>query len=204
MDWTYSYTYTEEKDWLVSRWAGGTTAQIAIAPEGALYGDRDFLWRVSSARVELEESVFTPLPDYHRWISTLAGEVALSHQGGERITLAPYQIHQFDGGWETRSRGRCTDFNLMLRKGRACGCVRPLRLAAGERRTVRAEGPGDRQFPETCLLLLCGEGAASAVLNGERIEMAPMSSLLVRNTADALVEVEARTHAALLAAEMHS
>ena len=85
MEWIY----VEERDYLVSHWAGGTTAQIAIAPEGALYSDRDFLWRVSSARVELEESVFTSLPDYHRWISTLAGGMVLSHQGGEKITRTP-------------------------------------------------------------------------------------------------------------------
>ena len=200
MDWIYR----EEKDYLVSHWAGGTTAQIAIAPAGALYGDRDFLWRVSSARVELEESVFTSLPDYHRWISTLAGGMALSHQGGEKITLAPYQIHQFDGGWETRSWGRCTDFNLMLRKGKARGSVRSFRLAAGESRMVQAEIPADGQFPETCLLLLCGEGIASAVLHGERIGMAPMSSLLVRNAADALVEVGTGTAAAFMVAEVHS
>ena len=200
MEWIY----IEERDYLVSHWAGGTTAQIAIAPEGALYSDRDFLWRVSSARVELEESVFTSLPDYHRWISTLAGGMVLSHQGGEKITLAPYQIHQFDGGWETRSWGRCTDFNLMLRKGKARGSVRSFRLAAGESRTVRAEIPADGQFPETCLLLLCGEGTASAVLNGERIEMAPMSSLLVKGAARALIEVEAIENTAFMVAEIQS
>ena len=38
-------------DYIVSVWSGGTTTQIAIAPEGARYAERDFLWRVSSATV---------------------------------------------------------------------------------------------------------------------------------------------------------
>ena len=57
----------------VSSWSGGTTTQLAIEPENAEYKDRDFLWRVSSATVALEESVFTPLPDYERLIMTLEG-----------------------------------------------------------------------------------------------------------------------------------
>ena len=43
-------------DFQVSTWSGGKTIQIAISPEGAAYADRDFLWRVSSATVELDES----------------------------------------------------------------------------------------------------------------------------------------------------
>ena len=35
--------------YIVSQWSGGTTTQVAIAPEGAVYADRDFLWRISSA-----------------------------------------------------------------------------------------------------------------------------------------------------------
>ena len=41
-------------DYRSSRWSGGTTTELAIAPAGADYGARDFLWRVSSATVELE------------------------------------------------------------------------------------------------------------------------------------------------------
>ena len=53
-------------DFVTSTWSGGTTTQLAIAPEGAVYAERSFLWRVSSATVELETSDFTPLPDYNR------------------------------------------------------------------------------------------------------------------------------------------
>ena len=49
-----------QKDYVVSQWSGGTTTQIAIAPQGAQYGDRTFLWRLSSATVDLDASDFTP------------------------------------------------------------------------------------------------------------------------------------------------
>ena len=35
-------------DYVTTAWSGGTTTQLAIAPKGALYAERSFLWRVSS------------------------------------------------------------------------------------------------------------------------------------------------------------
>ena len=50
-----------EKDYKVGQWSGGTTTELFIWPEGADYAKREFSVRVSSARVGLEESDFTPL-----------------------------------------------------------------------------------------------------------------------------------------------
>ena len=117
-----------DTSYVVSAWSGGTTTQLAIYPENAVYGERDFLWRVSSALVELEESDFTPLPDYDRLIATLEGEIVLSHNGGAPLRLRPLEVHAFSGADATHSVGRCRDFNLMLRRGRASGTMEPLRL----------------------------------------------------------------------------
>ena len=115
-------------DYAVSAWSGGTTTQLAIWPPEAKYADRDFLWRISSATVELEESDFTPLPDYDRLIATLEGEIVLTHNGGEPLTLRPLEVHAFSGADATHSRGRCRDFNLMLRRGQVIGAMEVLRL----------------------------------------------------------------------------
>ena len=50
-----------ETDYKVGLWSGGSTTELFIWPEGADYGKREFTLRVSSARVDLEESDFTPL-----------------------------------------------------------------------------------------------------------------------------------------------
>ena len=105
--------------YITTAWSGGTTTQLAIAPEGAVYADRKFLWRLSSAQVELEHSDFTPLPDYDRLISVLKGELELKIGQGERGALEACTVRGFDGGVPVESWGRCVDFNLMLRKG-AC------------------------------------------------------------------------------------
>ena len=144
----------EPADYLRSEWSGGLTIQLAIFPPTARYADRDFLWRISSASVELPESDFTPLPDYHRLISVLRGDLELSHNDGPAIRLAPYEVHAFEGGARTHSVGRCTDFNLMLRRGRAEGTMTPVFLSE-QTETLRPE-PWCQQ-----LLLYCAEGSCT-------------------------------------------
>lgn len=113
----------------VSRWSGGQTAEIALWPPETSYASRDFLWRLSSASVECESSVFTSLPDYNRIIALLGGELTLD-VAGETVPLALCQPYCFDGGTPVTSRGRAVDFNLMLRKNLCEGDMRPLQ--AGE------------------------------------------------------------------------
>lgn len=188
--------------YIVSQWSGGTTTQVAIAPEGAIYAERDFLWRISSASVDLDESDFTALPDYHRWISTLKGGMTLSHEGGEKIVLAPYEVHEFDGGVDTHSWGRCTDFNLMLRKGKCRGVVRSLKLSAGGQQAVCFESAPSEQFPSADLLIFCGEGKAVVTLDGEEIALEGLHSVLVKNAAGVSVTVKAVEAAAFMIAEV--
>ena len=150
-------------DYVVSKWSGGTTTQLAIFPPTANYADRDFLWRVSSATVDLEESDFTPLPDYDRWISTLEGEIELTHNGGEPLRLRPFETHAFSGADATHSRGRCRDFNLMLRRGRVTGTMEVLHLSAAP--TNLNVGTSIACPPSPAaeqVLLYCVEGSAHA------------------------------------------
>ena len=165
-------------DYAVSRWSGGTTTQIALFPPESSYAGRDFLWRVSSAAVEDGESTFTPLPDYDRRLMLLDGSLVLRHDGGAPLPLGPYEPHAFDGGAATESVGRCRDFNLMLRKGRCRGALRPLRFSEAGEAAVPLPSPGEG-LPRAVLLLYCARGGAEAVLDGAAASLAAGESLLV-------------------------
>ncbi len=121
----YSIRHKKCSEYNTSNWSGGTTTELGIGPEGSRYADRDFLWRISSATVELEESTFTALPDYDRIIMTLEGDIDLCHNGGEWLHLRAFETHSFDGGDDTVSKGKVIDFNLMTRKGAAGGVMIP-------------------------------------------------------------------------------
>lgn len=161
-------------DYTVSEWSGGRTVQLSIGPEGERYADRKFLWRISSATVELETSEFTALPDYERLIAPIRGEMILSHNGGEEILLRPFDVHRFDGADITISKGKCTDFNLMLRKGKVTGEMRAIRLGSGGQQRITPEMPGDT------VLLYLAEGTArvqavGGAVNGELPELTLMA-----------------------------
>lgn len=122
----YNIRHKTECEYSTSEWSGGTTTELGIGPEGSRYAERDFLWRISSATVELEESTFTALPAYDRIIMTLEGEMELCHNGGTWIHLSAFETHSFAGGDETVSRGKVRDFNLMMKKGAIGGALIPL------------------------------------------------------------------------------
>lgn len=112
-----SYKITRKEELEVAYWSGGTTRQLAIWPEDAVYSERNFIWRISSARVESEESEFTHLPGVTRCLMVLEGELYLSHEGHYDTVLERFGQDNFDGGWKTSSRGMVTDFNLMTTAG---------------------------------------------------------------------------------------
>lgn len=109
----------------VSRWAGGKTTELYIYPESSSYSKGDFLFRISTADVELEESDFTILPDYDRLIASISGEMRLSHGNGVPPchVLPMRNVYAFDGGAGTHCAGKCCDINLMLRKGECSGRI---------------------------------------------------------------------------------
>jgi len=57
-------------------WSGGTTTQLCIYPYAATYTGRDFIFRISTATIESEESVFTKLPGYTRILMLLEGHTS--------------------------------------------------------------------------------------------------------------------------------
>ena len=187
-------------DYVCSTWSGGTTTQVAIAPEGAVYADRDFIYRVSSATVDLEVSDFTALPDYNRLISTLQGSIDVTHNGGEVIKLSPYGVHAFDGGWETRSVGKCRDFNLMMRKGVCGGHMAAVTVAADAPAEVAMEEAA-KAYAHVDAYLFCGEGEAVVEADGETIALQAFESVAVKDAADVKLKISTASAAKLMLVE---
>ena len=115
-----------------SVWSGGTTTELAIWPSDAIYANRDFTWRLSSAEVNDEKSTFTPLPNYERFITIRKGSLRLKHDDGAWYEISEGDVAEFDGGSATESEGKVTDFNLMLRKEVAEGTLDVEFAEAGE------------------------------------------------------------------------
>lgn len=96
-----------------TKWSGGLTTELFIYPEGSAYSERNFDFRLSTATVEIETSVFTSLKHVQRTLMVLEGQMELNHKGHHSTVLGPLDVDNFDGSWETSSKGTCIDFNLM-------------------------------------------------------------------------------------------
>ena len=119
------------KNFQTQRWSGGTTTELFIFPEKSSYALRNFEFRLSMATVETEESDFTPLPDIFRKTLILEGNIMLSHNNESPKVFGRHSVASYEGGWSTKSTGKCTDFNLMT-KGRAFGLLEARALELGE------------------------------------------------------------------------
>lgn len=162
-----------------SEWSGGTTTQLAIYPETAVYANRDFLWRLSSAKVEQETSVFTSLPDYNRLISVLQGNLDLKIEQEERKTLPHFAVRAFSGADYVESWGICQDFNLMVRKGSCEGEMHALRFDEKSSVSVTPAMLATKKFPEVFLALYCAEGVFHVPSMG--LHVSAGETLLCRN-----------------------
>lgn len=150
--------YSSE-DYKVNNWSGGKTTQTAIYPESADYVSRNFIWRLSSASVELEESDFTRLPDYDRILMVLRGEVVLSYESERVARLAELEQDRFDGGVRTKSFGKITDYNLMYKKG-TMGYMEVVRPVA-EKLIMSPEKPdAEQRYDSLSEGYYCKEGYA--------------------------------------------
>lgn len=109
-------------DCLVMPWknGGGTTTEIAVAPEGASLDDFD--WRISKAHVG-QDGPFSSFPGIDRTLSVLTGAgITLAFGDGERARLdrssapCPFAADRAVDG--VLVDGPIDDLNVMSRRGR--------------------------------------------------------------------------------------
>ncbi|MGB7605149.1 MAG: HutD family protein [Lutisporaceae bacterium] len=147
-----------------NKWAGGTTTQLAIYPESASYKDRDFIWRLSTAIVELEESTFTKLPGFDRYLMVLDGELKLVHNEHNYAVLKQYQQDNFEGAWDTTSYGSARDFNLMVKEGMK-GSLKYYKVTCEEPLKIKLDKDDANRF----YACYCYKGDISVSVDGREI-----------------------------------
>lgn len=179
-------------------WAGGTTTQIAIYPDDSNYIDRDFLWRLSSAVVELEESNFTRLPGFDRHLMVLEGELKLVHSEHHSVILMQYEQDSFKGCWDTVSFGRARDFNLMLKEG-VKGRLEHYISAVGQRFGIKLEKECQRQGFFACY---CYKGQISIEVMGkfEALEEGDLMLISYNDSLPLIAENDGDKECSLIAA----
>jgi len=180
-------TYKVE-DIIPRAWSGGKTRELAIYPEEASYPERDFIWRLSSADIELEESDFTALPDYDRTLMVLSGELVLSYEGKRSMRLKELEQDSFDGGCAVKSFGKATDYNLMVRKGNT-GILECLQLSEGRTECKIPDCLLDERANAVSDCYYCHKGYAVISAGDEIVMLKEGSQLVITRPAELQIKV---------------
>lgn len=159
-----------------SKWSGGTTTQLYIYPENELYENRNFTFRISSAKVDLEESTFTKLPSIKRRIMILDGKLKLIHEDHHSVTLEKFQQDTFYGDWNTKSYGKVTDFNLMLNDN-VDGFIEYINL---ENEKIINPYKNDK-YNNTTEVFYCVRGKINISINNEREQLEAGDVAIIKN-----------------------
>lgn len=163
-------------------WSGGTTTELAIYPKDASYVKRNFKWRLSSAIVNAEESLFTSLPGFWRLIMIIDGEILLKHEGHHDIYLKPFEQDSFSGDWVTRSYGKVRDFNLMTAEGYS-GELKAIELGIEKEDGYSIE-LNACEYNEVTQFFYCAKGNISFYINDENSENLYDGDLLLINSSE--------------------
>ncbi len=164
----YKMEIIRKEEYKTSQWAGGTTTELFIYPKDAIYRERNFKWRLSSAKVDVEESTFTHLPGILRIIMILEGELTLEHEGHHSTSLKPFEQDHFSGEWITRSFGKVVDFNLMMNQG-CNGKVEVISMDKGEEKDILLNNKIEdiKQFYEIGEAFYCVNGNIEIIIEKE-------------------------------------
>ncbi|KUJ59569.1 hypothetical protein AR687_22370 [Flavobacteriaceae bacterium CRH] len=102
-----------KKDCTPAIWSGGLTYEYMIYPETARYGDRDFVFRISSATIEKVPSEFTKFKGYYRYLVMLDSSLHMEINKDKKV-YEKYEIIEFNSDDEVTSYTKGIDFNWMV------------------------------------------------------------------------------------------
>jgi environmental stress-induced protein Ves len=133
-----------------STWKNGLgfTDEIAIHPSGASLAKGDFLWRISSARIE-NASSFSVFPHHERSLVVLKGRgIRLFHRYEEgepedQVELPVLEPYEFPGDIPSRCElidGPIVDFSVFTRSGEVNARVEIRELSPDEEWVWEAQG----------------------------------------------------------------
>jgi environmental stress-induced protein Ves len=157
---------------------GGTTTEIAIAPESAVLDGERFLYRVSIADVA-SDGPFSRFEGYDRHIMLLAGAGMTLDCGvhGSIELTAPFEPRAFSGDWDVRGElasGAVRDFNLIVDRERASSTLGVRVIDAPQ---IFACAPGT-----TCIIHII-DGTLSSAAAGDTLVAAAPFELVPRGFA---------------------
>jgi uncharacterized protein len=112
---------------------------------------------MSAAKVDVNHSEFTRLPNIWRILMITDGSMVVDHEGHHRVALQPFEQDEFSGAWMTRSEGRASDYNLMLSEDFR-GALKAIKFNLSNHKHREIISPTDNIHSEAWETLYCVDG----------------------------------------------
>ena len=112
----YNINLIKNTDYNPTYWSGGMASELITYPDSSSFTNRNFLWRLGYAKISIDTSTFSNLPNIKRHLMVTSGEMTLAHKDKYSKTLKPFEQDFFMGDWHTTTEGQCSVFNLMTRE----------------------------------------------------------------------------------------
>lgn len=148
-----------------SQWSGGVTNEYIIYPKHAVYADRDFMFRISSATIESVPSEFTKFNNYRRYLVMLEGDLKLI-RNNKKEYYENNTLFAFESNDEITSYSAGKDFNLMLHHSIVDEVV------------MISSTPFTTERMYLCIFSLKAE---DIIINGQVYNLAPYDCLIIYN-----------------------
>jgi environmental stress-induced protein Ves len=187
-----NYKVFTKEDLTTTTWQGGTTTQLYIYPENASYAERNFDFRISTAKVESETSQFTSLPNVHRKLMVLDGSIIINHENHHSKKLDKFAIDTFEGNWKTSAIGTCTDFNLMSTKNNN-GSITAFQIEKNSNLLI------DKSALSKWLILYLFKGEINIKLKEEKLKLEEGSVLIIDDISEKTISISGIEKSELIA-----
>ena len=191
------FTIISSEELKANKWSGGTTTELFIDPPTADYQQRNFNFRLSTAKVEIENSVFTSLPDVSRKIMILDGQITINHKNHYAKILRKFDTDSFEGDWETSAKGICTDFNLMT-TGLTKGELNAFVIKKNKSYNLQPQDTG------IWLIIYVYSGNVSVVLKNKIHQLNTHNVLIINNLTTKSIQFNAIETSEIISCEIES
>lgn len=170
----YNVQLIKKEDNTPTEWYGGSSAELTTYPENSTFANRDFLWRLGYAKINIPESTFSRLSGVSRHLMVTSGKLQLTHKEHYTKTLSELDIDSFSGDFHTTTCGKCSVFNLMTRENYK-GKLFPLSIHTKRTQSFSHTVAYNEEIAAICLYPIAG-----------KIETAINNNIYKVNTGDLL------------------
>ena len=151
----YNVELIRQKSYKPTFWSGGMATELITYPSNSDYTNRNFLWRLGVAKIDIPESTFSNLTNISRKFMVIQGEIILDHENKYKKLLKTFEQDDFMGDWKTKTYGKASVFNLMTRENYN-GELIHLNITPRKKITFKYQVPLNKELVAICFYVISG------------------------------------------------